>query len=74
MILNELVLKKELVRILQVQVYRTYEEKHGTDFNYVLKVKVAGASYPLEYVEITLVNAQNGNDTFSPHSSKIVVI
>lgn len=71
---NELVTKKELVNRLRKQGYDTKEEEHGADFYYVLKLKVSNTSYYSEKISLTDVNAQNGNDTFSPHSPKIIYI
>lgn len=69
---NELVSRKELVQRLQEQGYETGESGHGADFYYVLKVKVVDANSKQFELLISDVNAQNGNDTFSPHSPKII--
>lgn len=69
---NELVSKSELVERLKCQGYHTDETKHHADFYYVLRVKVADENYPCEERKLSDVNAQNGNDTFSPHSPKVV--
>lgn len=71
---NELVSKKELVNKLQVQGYNTGEEKHGADFYYVLKIKVVDTGCPPEDMELASVDMQNGNDTFSPYTPKIICI
>lgn len=54
--------------------YNTDETKHHADFYYVLSVKVENDAYPPDEVKISEINAQNGNDTFSPHSPKVVLI
>lgn len=69
---NELVSKSELVERLKCQGYDTDEAKHHADFYYVLRVKVVDENYPCEERKISDINAQNGNDTFSPHSPKVV--
>lgn len=69
---NELVSKSELVERLKCQGYNTDEAKHHADFYYVLRVKVVDENYPCEERKISDINAQNGNDTFSPHSPKVV--
>lgn len=50
----------------------TDEDSHHADFYYVLKVKVEAENYQREEFKITVVNNQNGNDTFSPHSPKVM--
>lgn len=69
---NELISKAELVTRLTKQGYQTKEENHHADFYYVLTVKVVDDHYVSTSIPIHKVNAQNGNDTFSPHSPKIV--
>jgi len=68
----ELVSKKELISRLQVQGYLTNEDDHNADFYYALKVRVIDDIFPyLERATID-VNTENGNDSFSPHSPKII--
>ena len=69
---NELVSKVELVNKLQEMKIETNESKHNADFYYVLRIKVENDEYPLEEINAKKVNMQNGNDTFSPHSPKIL--
>ena len=51
----------------------TSEEKHHADFYYVLTVKVIDDNYQMEEMNVDEVSNQNGNDTFSPHSPKVLV-
>ena len=69
---NELISKSELVEKLCDLGYITDEEKHYADFYYVLKVKVEDEGYLHDELKISDVNMQNGNDTFSPHSPKVL--
>ncbi len=69
---NELMARSELVNNLRNMGFETNEESHQADFYYVLKVKVEAEDYQREELEITEVNNQNGNDTFSPHSPKVL--
>lgn len=69
---NELISKTELVNKLCELGFDTDEEKHHADFYYVLKVKVEDDQYSADELKISDVNLQNGNDTFSPHSPKVV--
>lgn len=69
---NELISKSALVERLIAQGYNTTEEKHHADFYYVLRVKVIDTKSPYSEMRIADVNAQNGNDTFSPHSPKVI--
>ena len=52
--------------------FDTDEDSHHADFYYVLKVKVEAENYQREEFKITVVNNQNGNDTFSTHSPKVM--
>lgn len=70
---NELISKSELVEKLCDLGYITDEEKHHADFYYVLKVEVEDEGYLLDELKISEVNMQNGNDTFSPHSPKVLI-
>lgn len=69
---NELISKSELVNNLRNMGFETDENSHHADFYYVLKVKVETEDYQCEEIKITEVNYQNGNDTFSPHSPKVM--
>lgn len=48
------------------------QAKHHADFYYVLKVTVEDESFSKDELKISEVNSQNGNDTFSPHSPKVL--
>lgn len=69
---NELVSRSVLTERLKEQGYHTDETKHHADFYYVLKVKVEDEEYSYDEINISDVNSQNGNDTFSPHSPKVI--
>ena len=69
---NELISKRELVHKLRDQGFDTNEDNHHADFYYVLKVKVEDEQYAKDELKIADVNLQNGNDTFSPHSPKVL--
>ena len=69
---NELISKSELVSRLCKCGYETYEGKHHADFYYVLKVVVENELFSRDEIKISDVNSQNGNDTFSPHSPKVL--
>ncbi len=71
---NELISKSELVSKLRDIGYETTEEEHSADFYYVLKVKVEDDQYSGEELKVSEVNAKNGNDTFSPHSPKVLYV
>lgn len=69
---NELISKKELVQRLIEQGYQTVEDRHHADFYYVLTVKVVNVHISEDELKLSDVNSKNGNDTFSPHSPKII--
>lgn len=69
---NELMSKGELVNRLNNRGLKTSEEEHYADFYYVLTVKVIDDSLSRKEINVSDVNSQNGNDTFSPHSPKII--
>lgn len=69
---NELISKSELVNNLRNMGFETDENRHHADFYYVLKVKVEAEDYQCEKMKISEVNNKNGNDTFSPHSPKVM--
>lgn len=52
--------------------FETDENRHHADFYYVLKVRVEAEDYQREKMKISEVNNKNGNDTFSPHSPKVM--
>ena len=68
----ELISKADLVARLCKYGYETSEAKHSADFYYVLKVTVENESFSKDEIRISEVNSQNSNDTFSPHSPKVV--
>ena len=70
---NELVSRFELVEKLRSTGFRTSEENHNADFYYVLRVRVEDDNFPRDTLKIMDVNIQNGNDTFSPHSPKVLI-
>lgn len=69
---NELISKGELISRLKLQGIDTSEEKHHADFYYVLSVIVLDDKCEGKIINISDVNAENGNDTFSPHSPKLI--
>lgn len=69
---NELISKGELIEKLIKQGYPTSEERHHADFYYVLKVKVVNDACDIKEIGATWLNSQNGNDTYSPHSPKVL--
>ncbi len=69
---NELMSKSELVKKLCDMGFSTDENSHHADFYYVLKVKVEAEDCQTNELTIPEVNNQNGNDTFSPHSPKVL--
>ncbi len=70
---NELLSRTELVERLRKQGYTTTEEKHHADFYYVLKVRVIDDGFYINEMDVSKIGAQNGNDTFSPHSPKVIL-
>ena len=71
---NELVSKSELVDNLRNIGFETDERSHYADFYYVLRVKVEVEDYFREEIKIAEVNNENGNDTFSAHSPKVMLL
>ena len=69
---NELISKADLVERLNAMGYKTEEKKHHADFYYVMKVKVISNTTSIVSLKTTEVNAINGNDSFSPHSPKVL--
>ena len=66
--------KDTLVKKLNKQGYRTSIENHHADFYYVMRLKVIDDSLPSESKSIKDINHINGNDSFSPHSPKVIII
>lgn len=69
---NELISKKELVRRLNAIGYQTDETQHHAEFYYSMKVKVISDIISKVSLKISDVNTVNGNDSFSPHSPKVL--
>lgn len=69
---NELISKKDLVRRLNDIGYQTDENQHHAEFYYSMKVKVINDTISKTSLKISDVNAVNGNDSFSPHSPKVL--
>lgn len=72
---NELVSKADLVKKLKNETgYETEEKNHHADFYYVLKVKVINDNYKTDEFKTSFINTKNGNDTFSPHTPKVMLM
>ena len=71
---NELISKQDLVRRLVNQGYETTIDEHHADFYFVMKIKVESNSMQKELRQMSDVDGQNGNNSFSPHSPKIINI
>ena len=69
---NELVTREELVTRLGRIGYVTSVEEHRADFYYVLNLRVEQVLEETDRIEVAKINAQNGNDTFSPHMPKVI--
>ena len=69
---NELISKKDLVTRLETIGYKTSEDNHRADFYYLMKVKVTNDTAGKNRLIISDVNSVNGNDSFSPHSPKVL--
>ena len=70
----DLMSKDTLVKKLNKQGYSTSVKNHHADFYYVMRLKVIDDSLPLELKSIKDINYINGNDSFSPHSPKVITI
>ncbi|MDY4743420.1 MAG: hypothetical protein SO361_10040, partial [Lachnospira sp.] len=68
---RELVSKKQLNDLLTESGSNDGKER-SADFYYVLKVEIVSCSEPKICCKSSDLNGVNGNDTFSPHSPKIV--
>lgn len=69
---NELLSCAELVRRLKEQGYNTDEKRHHADFYYALTVSVLEDNWSNDEMKVSEINGLNGNDTFSPHSPKVI--
>lgn len=69
---NELVSRDELADRLAAIGYERNRGSQGADFYYVLSVEVENAAVVPLSLARGLVDGQNGNDAFSPHSPKLV--
>ena len=69
---NELISKADLVNRLTTVGYMTNEKKHHADYYYIMKVKVINDSASEVNIKVSELNAINGNDSFSPHSPKVL--
>lgn len=69
---NELISRAELVERLRSKGYETDETRHHAEYYYVLLVRVIDDTCLCEELNVFDINAQNGNDTFSPHSPKVI--
>ena len=71
---NELISRADLVQKLNKLGYLTSEDRHHADFYFVMKVKVIDNSAKKISLRVNDVNRINGNDSFSPHSPKVLPI
>lgn len=71
---SDLMSKDTLVKKLNKQGYCTSIENHHADFYYVMRLKVIDNSLPSESKSMKDINHINGNDSFSPHSPKVIII
>ena len=69
---NELISRKDLITRLETIGYKTSEDNHRADFYYLMKVKVTNDTAGKNRLIISDVNSVNGNDSFSPHSPKVL--
>jgi hypothetical protein len=67
-----LVSKEDLVKELCDQGYETDVTRHHADFYYVMKVRVVNDNAEEKELKVDDVNSENGNDSFSPHSPKVL--
>lgn len=68
---RELVSKKQLDDLLTESGSNDGKER-SADFYYVLKVEIESCTEPRISCNNSDLNSVNGNDTFSPHSFKVV--
>lgn len=69
---NELVSRDELANRLAANGYERDHERREADFYYVLTVRVEDVDVEPLSLARGVVDGQNGNDAFSPHSPKLV--
>jgi hypothetical protein len=69
---NELISKQDLVRRLVNQGYETTIDEHHADFYYVMIIKVISIKGSIKSEQVNAINHLNGNDSFSPHSPKVI--
>ena len=70
---HQLVSRETLEEMLE-QEGQTDAGAHHADFYYVFRVHVLPKSVPFEQIKRSAVNSVNGNDSFSPHSPKVIFI
>lgn len=68
---RELVSKKQLDDLL-IESGADDSKERSADFYYVLKVEIVSCTEPRINCNNSDLNSVNGNDTFSPHSPKVV--
>lgn len=68
----ELISKNELIEKLKKQGFETDEKNLIADFYYVLKIFVVNDETNKYIIDISKVNKENGNDTYSPLSPKVI--
>lgn len=70
---RELVSKKQLDELL-IESNCNDDKDRTADFYYVLKVEIISCNEPKIICKNSDMNGVNGNDTFSPHSPKVVTV
>ena len=70
----DLVSRKDLVNCLTSQNYLTSEKNHRADYYYLMKVRVMDNQISGAICKINEVNLRNGNDSYSPHSPKVLTM
>ena len=70
---RELVSKKQLDELL-IESDCNDDKDRTADFYYVLKVEIISCNEPKIICKNSDMNGVNGNDTFSPHSPKVVTV
>lgn len=68
---RELVSKKHLNELL-IEYSANDGKERSADFYYILKVEIVSCTEPIISCKNRDLNGVNGNDTFSPHSPKVV--
>lgn len=69
---DELISKEELVKRLSQEGYETEAKNHHADFYYILQIEVVDDNLSKKRVSIAEMDGQNGNDSFSAHSPKLL--